>query len=328
MVFVHGIGQQGSDRDEQERLWFPSLVKGVLFSGHRHADRIAADLTASCGAAREPLCGMAFYGDRFLPLDVQGGDTAVSAEVDAIADELARAVLETAATRGNERSAAEALQALTQADTQLDEVQGPGAITRNAIAVLDDHHWLASRIFGLAQRARPDLTQVARYLADADLRARILQLAADLIKDDTVLVIGHSLGSVVAWEAGHQLSRPLPMLITLGSPLGLGSVVYPRLHPQPPSWPPNVDRWVNVAHRDDFIAVEPRLAPLFQSTDGRLVEDHELVSKHEHHGIAGYLERPETGLAVAEALARATDAAKQPDVDLDVGAADGPDRSP
>jgi hypothetical protein len=92
------------------------------------------------------------------------------------------------------------------------------------------------------------------------------------------------------------------MLITLGSPLGLGSVVYPRLRPQPPSWPPDVDRWVNVAHRDDFIAVEPRLAPLFRSTDGRLVEDHELVSKHEHHGIAGYLERPETGLAVAEAL--------------------------
>ncbi|MEX5721258.1 hypothetical protein [Geodermatophilus maliterrae] len=102
------------------------------------------------------------------------------------------------------------------------------------------------------------------------------------------------------------------MLITLGSPLGLGSVVYPRLRPQPPFWPREVGRWVNVAHRDDFIAVEPRLAPMFQSTDGRLVEDHELVSKHDHHGIAGYLERPETGLAVTEALAPEADATNSP----------------
>jgi pimeloyl-ACP methyl ester carboxylesterase len=129
-------------------------------------------------------------------------------------------------------------------------------------------------------------------------------LTATLIDDRTRVIIGHSLGSVVAWEACHRLPRRVPVLITLGSPLGLGHVVYDRLMPQPPSWPEQIDRWVNVAHHDDFIAVEPRLAALFPSTDGRVVEDHTLTSKHEHHGIAGYLERPECGLAVAEALDR------------------------
>ena len=52
-------------------------------------------------------------------------------------------------------------------------------------------------------------------------------------------------------------------MITLGSPLGLQTLVYQRLRPQPPGFPPTVSRWVNVADRDDFIAAEPNLNPLF-----------------------------------------------------------------
>src|SRR6516225_8981118 len=48
----------------------------------------------------------------------------------------------------------------------------------------------------------------------------------------------HSLGSVVAYEATQELEHPLPLLITLGSPLGLNTIVYQRLRPQPPSFPP------------------------------------------------------------------------------------------
>jgi hypothetical protein len=55
----------------------------------------------------------------------------------------------------------------------------------------------------------------------------------------------------------------LPLLVTLGSPLGLDTIIYPRLRPQPPTFPVQVRRWVNVADTDDFIAGEPDLTDLF-----------------------------------------------------------------
>lgn len=307
IVFVHGIGQQSSSGEEQERLWLPSLVKGVLSSGHPHAGAVAAELAASLEPGAEPVGRMAFYGDLFLPTDVQGGEIPASSEAEDLAEELAVALLQTAEARGEQRSAAEAGQALHQlalqtADPGDSQVQGRGAVTRSAVAMLDNNRWLAARIFGLAQRASPNLTQVARYLAEPELHDRIQATVGAVLGEDTVLVIGHSLGSVVAWEAYQQLTRPLPMLVTIGSPLGLDTVVYPRLRPQPPGWPDAVTRWVNVAHRDDFIAVEPLLASLFPATDGRKVVDHTTVSKNEHHGAAGYLEEPATGDAIVDAL--------------------------
>ena len=75
-------------------------------------------------------------------------------------------------------------------------------------------------------------------------------------------MIGHSLGSVVAYESAHRLTRPLPLLVTLGSPLGLRTIVNDRLRP-PPSFPLQVARWLNVADREDVVAAEPDLRPLF-----------------------------------------------------------------
>jgi pimeloyl-ACP methyl ester carboxylesterase len=125
--------------------------------------------------------------------------------------------------------------------------------------MLDGNAWLTARIFGALQKARKDLLQVTRYLTEDDLRAAAQARVAALLDEDTQLVIGHSLGSVLAWEACQALDRPLPVLVTLGSPLGLDTVVYPRLRPQPPAWPPPVHRWVNVAHPDDIVAGHGRV---------------------------------------------------------------------
>jgi hypothetical protein len=86
-----------------------------------------------------------------------------------------------------------------------------------------------------------------------------LRAVKDLIDSDTEVVIGHSLDSVVAYQAMQQVGHSLPSLITIGSPLGLETIVYPKLRPQPPSSPPVVQRWVNVADSDDFIAAGPDL---------------------------------------------------------------------
>ena len=78
-------------------------------------------------------------------------------------------------------------------------------------------------------------------------------------------VIGHSLGSVVAYE---YLCRYQPasveLLVTLGSPLGIPNLVFDRLTPAPSSgagaWPGAVADWVNVADPDDIVALRKHLA--------------------------------------------------------------------
>jgi hypothetical protein len=302
IVLIHGIGQQDSNFEEQEAAWLPSLVKGVLASRHPNAAATAVQIAASTDHDRAPLARMAFYGDLFLPTGTQGEETPASPAAEALAEALAGALLAHAAVSDDSRLATEAANALRQADLDRDGVQGLGSRTRSVIAVLDGNAWLTARIFGVLQKARKDLLQVTRYLTEDDLRDDVQNRVAALLDEDTKLVIGHSLGSVIAWEACQALDRPLPVLVTIGSPLGLVNVVYSRLRPQPPSWPAPVHRWVNVAHPDDVVAVEPDLGPLFPGPDGIAIESHTPPSKHEHHAAAGYLEEQATGRAVADAL--------------------------
>jgi hypothetical protein len=245
---------------------------------------------------------MAFYGDLFLPTDTQGEEAPASPAAEALAEALAAALLAHAVVSDDPRLAVAAANALRQADPDRDGVQGLGAHARGVVAVLDGNAWLTARIFGVLQKARRDLLQVTRYLTEDDLRDAVQARVAALLDDDTQLVIGHSLGSVVAWEACQALGQPLPMLVTLGSPLGLDTVVRPRLRPQPPTWPPPVHRWINVAHPDDVVAVDPDLGRLFPAPNGLTIESHTPRSKHEHHAAAGYLDEQATGRAVADAL--------------------------
>jgi len=104
---------------------------------------------------------------------------------------------------------------------------------RPALNALAQLRWFAP--FGMAVASRfvwRALTQVSRYLTDDQIRSFAQDQVLQWIGPDTRLVIGHSLGSVVAYEALHHISdRPLHglTLMTLGSPLGLKSVVYERL---------------------------------------------------------------------------------------------------
>ncbi len=87
---------------------------------------------------------------------------------------------------------------------------------------------------------------MASYLTDEQVRAYALDKVAKLIDPDTRVLVGHSLGSVVAYEAAHRLAQPLPLLVTLGSPLGLRTIIYERLRPNRPASP---CRWPLGQHR-------------------------------------------------------------------------------
>ena len=145
------------------------------------------------------------------------------------------------------------------------------------------------------------LKQVREYLHNAEMKQAIQQRVLEKVTPDTKVIIGHSLGSVVAYEC--LCAHPewnVETLITLGSPLGMSPIVFESLTPVPESGKggyPNVKRWINVADSGDIVALEKELAPRFGEIEDRLVHN-----GWESHSATRYLNAKETGNAIAMGL--------------------------
>ncbi len=301
IALVHGIAQEQGSADGLEQAWLPHLAGGVRVAGFAElADRLWRDRATPGGIDAR----MAFYGDCFLRPGHMGADPGdLTAGQQALAEQLAHAWLErTAATSPDALDRREAQRALRPNG----ERQGAGAMARTAIAGLARLRWFAP--FGMAMAERfvvRALTQVTRYFTEERVRGHALAEVLKLVGPETRVLLGHSLGSVVAYEAAHHLERPLPLLVTLGSPLGLRMIVYERLRPQPPRFPPAVSRWVNLAGRDDCIAAAPDLTALFGPTlpaHASLEGGWTVDTGAKPHDPTYYLTKQETGRPIAQAL--------------------------
>ncbi|MFV2022216.1 hypothetical protein [Micromonospora sp. LOL_023] len=151
------------------------------------------------------------------------------------------------------------------------------------------------------------LKQVSAYFGQPEVREEIQRRFAAVIGPDTRVVVAHSLGSVVAYEAlcAHP-QWPVTDLVTLGSPLGVPHVVTQRLRPPPVRdgrgglvgvWP-GVRRWVNITDDGDFVALRPRLREVF----GDRVTDVAISNGVAAHSVERYLSAAETGAAVLAGL--------------------------
>jgi len=130
--------------------------------------------------------------------------------------------------------------------------------------------------------ARPEMrltmAEVRRYLFDADgvasdVRAMVRRpLLAAWDAGERVLLIGHSLGSVIAydtlWELAHgeRHDGRVDLFVTLGSPLASRLIrenVRGATHRGRDRYPTNIRRWENFSARAEMTALRPRLAPYF-----------------------------------------------------------------
>lgn len=121
--------------------------------------------------------------------------------------------------------------------------------------------------------------EATRYLKNRDgvageVRAALRATLEAAWRDGArVLLIGHSLGSVIAydtlWELTHRFGARgvVDSFVTLGSPLGTRFVqrsVQGGRARGADRYPHNVRRWINLSARGDTTALKPRLAPFYR----------------------------------------------------------------
>ena len=92
--------------------------------------------------------------------------------------------------------------------------------------------------------------------------------------------------------------------MTLGSPLGIRTLVFDRLRPAPGPdgtgrWPGGLLTWANIADSGDVVALVKSLRPLF----GERTTDALVNNGAKAHDVLPYLTARETGEAVGRGLA-------------------------
>ena len=146
-----------------------------------------------------------------------------------------------------------------------------------AMYVIGDHvPWLIPLLPD--PRVKLSIRETENYFRNnGNIACRIRDLQKQPLRDavangDRVLLIGHSMGSVIAydalWELDHLegIHRCVDCLLTIGSPLGM-NYVQRRLigHGQAGkcTYPENIGYWVNIASRGDLVALDASLADDF-----------------------------------------------------------------
>ena len=174
---------------------------------------------------------------------------------------------------------------------------------------------------------RATLAEVRRYLEDREgIGSRIRALLTEPLKaawqsGSPVMLIGHSLGSVLAYDALWELSRReghpgrVSLFLSLGSPIATRFIRVGLCGADLSGgqrYPSNIERWVNVSARGELVALHPRIGPFFRPMR-RLgltaaIEDYSIYN-HFHgddgldvHKSYGYLNHPLVAGVVARWL--------------------------
>ena len=255
IVGVHGIGQQSKSPDMLHAEWYPALCQGIVGAGHAQP----------CPT----FLRCAFYGDLFRASRTKS--LGQEWELDDLTDPWEQefvALLEGEAARvlgedPEKRVKFLKIPSTTQAGFRfLLRVPGFGRLSESTVI-----KWFVKEAY--------------RYMNDQALREAARQRIMDAIACDTRIVIAHSLGTVVTYEALALSGRKIDLLITAGSPLGIPKLFFDKLHPELEAtsrrlWPPGVRRWINLSQPKDVVCLRKSLRSIFHRDEAE-IEDHLLA---------------------------------------------------
>lgn len=284
VVAVHGIAQQYSGPASMHAAWFPALHDGLAGIGLPIGPE---DVTC------------AFYGDVFRgPARVLGGagpTPAAGHVAEGLEQELLFAWW---------AEAARVDRAVVPPDARTLGIGGRQV--QAALRALSSSRFFA----GLAEHLLIfALKQVRSYLTDPGVRSAVQARVVARVGPETRVLVAHSLGSVVAYEALCAHSEwSVHALVTLGSPLGIRNLIFDRLVPAPDPgcadsgrrgrWPGATVHWTNIADESDVVALVKDLRPLFGDRVRCILVD---CGARAHEAVR-YLTAPSTGRAIAAGL--------------------------
>jgi len=288
LVFIHGRSQELKQASQLKREWTAALDEGLQQS--------SLPATAALGVEID----FAYYGQALY--DLVGGLTDEQAARVVVRDTSPGAGAKTQSNEEQDRVALEiAREICTVKGVSPDVIDGvsaetlPWVINRGiqnwppvlrCLAALDRHcPWVSTA-------AIATLTQdVYQYVRNPGVRDAIDEgVSAAMRAGEPTVVVSHSLGTIVAYSVlkqfGHVKHWEVPLLITLGSPLGITAI---RKLLSPIKHPVCVGAWYNARDAEDVVALNPLDSAHFAVRPTIEDTSHVINDTPNKHGIVGYL---------------------------------------
>jgi hypothetical protein len=222
VVGIHGIGQTFEGGPTEKAEWLAALQGGLEQAGAPGLGNWEFDVV--------------FYGALFRPRGKRAADIPPLNERD-IKEDWEKALLKEWWSAAAQLSAENRVGGGVNPTGEDPAIQGPEFQGRGTPELVQRGllQLSKSRFFrGLGGNRTKrvlifGLKQVREFLFSPEMKQKILNLVSDKITEDTRIVIGHSLGSIVAYEAlcAHPEWK-VDTLITLGSPLGIRNLISTR----------------------------------------------------------------------------------------------------
>lgn len=150
----------------------------------------------------------------------------------------------------------------------------------------------------------PTFKQAFNYLNDAQVRAQVLRrILAQLPESGRLVIVGHSLGSVIAADLVPRLPAGIKVagMVTIGSPLANGGFNVDKLRETMKEPPANLAWWVNFWNVRDLVAAHRGLSSVFPWMVDFRIDTKTLDLKAAHSAVV-YLNNEAVATAIGFAL--------------------------
>ena len=307
LVLVHGRSQEQKDSVALKKEWLDTLKEGLAKSG--------LQLPIPDDQVRFP-----YYGDTLgelvagVPEEdaekivVRGPEGLDDPDLQGFITRVLEEVVDRHAISDDQKLAAAQAVAIARGEPAIVE-RGPlnWGWVQGLLRVLDQHVPGASGL-SVALFTR----DVYLYLKNGRLRASINKgVQQALTPGVESVVVGHSLGSVVAYwiltEQGESNGWKVPMFITVGSPLAVTEIKQTvRQELGLLRHPACVGKWFNAMDPDDVVALyalDNKHFPINPQVENKTDVDNQTDNQH---GIRGYLNDKDVAKQIYDALVAPT----------------------
>lgn len=284
LLLVHGRAQGGKNPEALKKDWLDTLTKGLQKSGLKLPEDLQVDFP--------------FYGDVLddfvkkskvpLTTDIQvKGDAAQNDDFLAFQAEVA------------EEMRVQAGVTIAEVDAEYGKNPKPKGP--------QNWEWVQAILRALDKKKGFTQSALEQFMRDVYLyvkRTTVRDAIDDIVRQkvtaEPTVVVGHSLGSVVALHVllSADSAAQFPLYVTVGSPLAIRPI---RSLFEPLTYPAGLKSWYNAYDKRDVVALYALDARNFAVSPE--IENYDKVrnSTDNRHGIAGYLDDK----LVAEKILRA-----------------------